>query len=95
MPYLDGLNVSIIPDPSVRLANLRAGKLDSMAIDPSQYPMVKNDRSLNVYVYPLNWVVGMRFNHKDGPCKDIRVRKAISHALDRKALIDGVALRFG
>jgi peptide/nickel transport system substrate-binding protein len=95
MPYFDGINVSIIPDPSVRLANLRAGKLDSMAIDPSQYPMVKNDRSLNVYVYPLNWVVGMRFNTKDGPCKDIRVRKAISHALDRKALINGVAFGLG
>jgi len=95
MPYLDGLNVSIIPDPSVRLANLRAGKLDNMAIDPSQYPMVKNDKSLNVYVYPLNWVVGMRFNHKDGPCKDLRVRKAISHALDRKALINGVAFGLG
>jgi peptide/nickel transport system substrate-binding protein len=95
MPYLDGLNVSIIPDPSVRLANLRAGKIDTMSIDPSQYPMVKNDRSLNVYVYPLNWVVGMRFNHKDGPCKDLRVRKAISHALDRKALINGVAFGLG
>ena len=66
-----------------------------MAIDPSQYPMVKNDRNLNVYVYPLNWVVGMRFNHKDGPCKDIRVRKAISHALDRKALINGVSFGLG
>jgi len=95
MPYLDGLHVSVIPDPSVRLANLRAGKLDNVVIDPSQYPMVKNDRSLNVYVYPLNWIVGMRFNHKDGPCKDIRVRKAISHALDREALINGVAFGLG
>ena len=95
MPYFDGLHVSIIPDPSVRLANLRAGKLDNMAIDPSQYPMIKNDKSLNVYVYPVNWVVGLRFNQKDGPCKDIRVRKAISHALDRKALINGVAFGLG
>jgi peptide/nickel transport system substrate-binding protein len=95
MPYFDGIHVSVIPDPSVRLANLRAVKIDSMAIDPSQYPMVKNDKSLNVYSYPLNWVVGMRFNHSDGPCKDIRVRKAISHALDRKALINGVAFGLG
>jgi peptide/nickel transport system substrate-binding protein len=95
MPYLDGLHVSIIPDPSVRLANLRAGKLDYMAIDPSQYPMVKNDRSLQVYVYPSNHIVSMRFNLKDGPCKDLRVRKAISQALDRKALITGVAFGLG
>lgn len=95
MPYLDGLNVSIIPDPSIRLANLRAGKLDYMVMDPSQYPMIKNDRSLQVYVYPLNWIVSMRFNHRDGPCKDLRVRKAISHALDRKALIAGVLFGLG
>jgi len=95
MPYIDGLQVSVIPDPSVRLANLRAGKLDYMTLDPSQYPMVRNDRSLSVNLYDLNWVVGMRFNHKEGPCKDIRVRKAISHALDRKALINGVAFGLG
>jgi peptide/nickel transport system substrate-binding protein len=95
MPYFDGIQVNVIPDPSVRLANLRAGKLDSIAIDPSQYPMVKNDKSLNVYVYPNNWNVNMRFNHKDGPCKDIRVRKAIAYALDRKALINGVAFGLG
>ncbi len=32
---------------------------------------------------------------KDGPCKDIRVRKAISHAIDRKALIAGVDFGLG
>jgi peptide/nickel transport system substrate-binding protein len=95
MPYFNGINVSIIPDPSVRLANLRSGKIDNMVIDPSQYPMVKNDKSLNVYVYPNNWVASLRFNSQNGPCKDIRVRKAISYALDRKALINGVAFGLG
>ena len=37
----------------------------------------------------------MRLNHKEGPCKDLRVRKAISIALDRKALINGVAFGLG
>jgi peptide/nickel transport system substrate-binding protein len=32
MPYMDGIMISIIPDPSVRLANLRAGKLHSMSV---------------------------------------------------------------
>ena len=32
MPYFDGIKNTVIPDPSVRLANLRAGKLDSMAM---------------------------------------------------------------
>ena len=37
----------------------------------------------------------MRFNTQKGPCKDIRVRKAISHAIDRKALIAGVNFGLG
>jgi len=95
MPYLEGIKVSVIPDPSVRLANVRAGKIDYLILDPSQYPMVKNDRSLQVFVSPAPHVVALRFNLKDGPCKDLRVRKAISHALDRKALINGVAFGLG
>ena len=95
MPYYDGIKVNVIPDPSVRLANLRAGKLDTMYVEPAQYPMVKNDRSLQVFTYPGTHLVSMRFNLKEGPCKDIRVRKAISHALDRKALIAGVTFGLG
>jgi len=89
MPYFDGKIITIIPDPSVQLANMRAGKIDSMAIDKASYSMVKDDPIMNVYIYPFNALVGLRFNHAKGACKDIRVRKAISHALDRKALIVG------
>lgn len=95
MPYFDRMRVSVIPDPSIRLANLRAGKINSVAIDPAQYPMIKNDRNLQVYVYPINHQYGLRFNHKTGPCKEIRVRKAVAHAIDRKALIAGVAFGLG
>ena len=37
MPYFDGIHVSVIPDPAVRLANLRAGKIDALTLDKSQY----------------------------------------------------------
>jgi ABC-type transport system substrate-binding protein len=95
MPYFDGMKISVIPDPSVRLANLRAGKLDNMVIDASQYTIIKNDRSLHIYVFPQNHYVGLRFNTQEGACKDIRVRKAISYAIDRKALINGVSFGLG
>lgn len=95
MPYFDGMRVNVIPDPSVRLANLRAGKIDTMSVDPAQYPMIKNDRSLQVFTFPGTHLVAMYFNTTAGPCKDIQVRKAISHALDRKALIAGVTFGLG
>jgi peptide/nickel transport system substrate-binding protein len=95
MPYFDGIITIIIPDPAIQLANLRAGKIDTMSIDKSMYNLVKNDKSINVYTYPFNAMSGLRFNHAQGPCKDIRVRKAVSHALDRKALIAGTQFGMG
>ena len=95
MPYFDKWKVTVIPDASIHLANLRANKLDTIAVDPSQYRIVKNDPKLNVRVNPVNSMHGLRFNHKRKVFQDIRVRKAISHAIDRKALIHGVHLGLG
>ena len=88
-PYFDGITINIIPDSSVRLANFRAGKLDSISIIRAQYNLLKNDRNAKVYTYVGNHQAGLAFNHAKGPTKDIRVRKAISHAIDRRALIAG------
>jgi ABC-type transport system substrate-binding protein len=95
MPYFDGIHVSIVPDPAVRLANLRAGKIDAMTLDKSQYAALKGDANFNVYRFPQNWVVGARFNCTKGPFQDIRLRKAVSHAIDRKALIAGTQFGLG
>ena len=89
MPYYDGILVSVIPDPSVRLANFRAGKLDILLLEKSQYATVKNDKSFDVYVGPVNTVTAYRINAVKGPCIDVRVRKAIRHAIDVKSLIQG------
>ncbi len=89
MPYFDGLRVTVIPDPSVRLANLKAGKLDFIILNARQFRVVEKDPKIDVNVYPFNMLVYMTLNHAKGPCQDIRVRKAISHAIDRKALVFG------
>ena len=57
--------------------------------------MVKNDRNFNVYAYPSPHTRMMFFNLAKGPCQDLRVRKAISHAIDRKALIAGTQFGLG
>ncbi|MCP4754817.1 MAG: hypothetical protein GY866_28410 [Proteobacteria bacterium] len=95
MPYFDGLVTTIIPDPSVQLANLRAGKVDRMTLSKSQYRMVKRDRNLNVFVSPANHVRALRYNLAKGPCRDIRVRQAVNMAIDRKALIVGTEFGLG
>ncbi|MCP4750473.1 MAG: ABC transporter substrate-binding protein [Proteobacteria bacterium] len=95
MPYFDGRKVTVIPEPSVQLANLKAGKIDWLNVQKSQYPQVKDDPNLDVWVTPLNFTSLLAFNHKKGPFKDIRLRKAVSHAIDRKALIAANERGFG
>ncbi|MFT3814012.1 MAG: ABC transporter substrate-binding protein [Acidovorax sp.] len=89
MPYFDNILISVIPDPAVRLASFRAGKLDMLTLDKSQYPTLKADKAVDVYVTPISTCVAYRMNALKGPCADIRVRKAIRHAIDVKALIQG------
>ena len=93
MPYFDGIKSTVIPDPSIQLANLRAGKIDVMSVEKSQYNLIKDDPELNIYVIQEANTFMLWFNHAKGPFKDIRLRKAVSHAIDRKAIVDG--LRFG
>jgi peptide/nickel transport system substrate-binding protein len=89
MPYFDGILVTVIPDPAVRLANLRAGKIDVLGLEKSQYAGVKNDPEFKVYRTPGNHVNALRFNTTKGVFQDIRLREAVSHAIDREALIAG------
>ena len=92
MPYFDGKIVTVIPDPAIQVANLKAGKIDYVEVNKPSVAILRKDPKFNVYIYPRNWSIGLRFNHARKPFNDIRVRKAISHALDRKALIQGVEL---
>ena len=95
MPYFEGHRVTVIPENTVKLANLKAGKLDTLVIDKSQYPMVKDDPNLKVWITPLNFTTYLAFNHQSKPFKDIRMRKAVSHAINREALIAANERGFG
>jgi peptide/nickel transport system substrate-binding protein len=89
MPYFDGMLFSVIPDPSVQMANLKAGKIDYLLFDNALYQDLKANPNFRVVTLPMPFVTGFSFNLAKGPCQDIRVRKALSHAIDRKALVVG------
>ncbi|MCP4629374.1 MAG: ABC transporter substrate-binding protein [bacterium] len=89
LPYPDGIRVTVIPDPSVRLANLRAKKINYMDVSKAQYNLIKRDPNIVTEFAQWPQLSALMFNTTAGPCQDIRVRRAISHAIDRKALIEG------
>jgi peptide/nickel transport system substrate-binding protein len=89
----DRITFRVIPDDTVRLANLRSGDLDIIErLSPSDATALKSMPQLKVLaVDPLNYqsiVVNVANSQKsDNPMgKDARVREAFELALDRKAI---------
>jgi peptide/nickel transport system substrate-binding protein len=90
----------IIPDTSTQFLELAAGHIDAMDLTPLQYrrlfdtkPMLRQDYKR--YRYLGFGYTYLGFNLKRPPFNDVRVRQAITYAINRQEIIDGVLLGLG
>ena len=95
-PYVDAVEWLVIPDESTGLAMYRTGKLDlgpqlNWAIRQQDLEALKKSHPHLIYKDFLGVVPGAVFMRVDmPPFNDVRVRRAISHAIDRQGLIEAV-----
>jgi peptide/nickel transport system substrate-binding protein len=91
------VTMRFISDPAAQVAALLSGDVDA-------FPRVSAARSLKQFEANKKFQVlvgGSRaktvlaINNKRKPLDDVRVRRAIAHAIDRKAVIEGAADGFG
>jgi peptide/nickel transport system substrate-binding protein len=91
-PYLDGIKFVIIRDRSTQIAALQSGQLD-VAGSGWNKTNVENAKSgapkLVVVEADSNVNDNVLLNYKRAPFTDLRVRRAIDFALDRKAYLVG------
>jgi peptide/nickel transport system substrate-binding protein len=87
-PYLDGVDVFVIPDSATRLAAMKTGQIHVIP-----QGVISNDTagldSFGITVQELNRNAGINLvlNTTGPPYDDIRVRRAINLALDRDATV--------
>jgi peptide/nickel transport system substrate-binding protein len=85
----------VVPDVATRVADLQTGRADIVRqLTPDDAARIKSDRQLQVLSAPTERIGYMFINAVHGPTQDVRVRRAIAHAIDRKTLIEALLLGF-
>ncbi len=98
-PNIDKVIYRIIPDTATMFLELKFGGIDFMGLTPPQYKLQANSGFFNKYFqkfrYPSFGYTYLGYNLLNPLFKDMRVRQAIAHAINKKEIIAGVLLGYG
>jgi ABC-type transport system substrate-binding protein len=92
LPYLDGLNIAIITEPSTGLRSVVAGENDLAINLGPQHKLIAERAGLTVQLSPTIGMAGVYLNIGRPPLDDLRIRQAMNYAVDRDALNKMVAM---
>jgi dipeptide transport system substrate-binding protein len=88
---IDDLVFAITTDASTRIQKLKADECQiAVYPTPADIKALKEDSSLNVLQRPGLNVGYLAFNTAQKPYDDVRVRRAMTQAIDKKAILDAV-----
>lgn len=98
-PYLDGIEWIFIADTTSRTMAFKKGEVNVLLIlEPQDVKELEKERK---YYFSKGGLSGLNIciagdsGHSDSPFADVRVRQAIEHAIDKKALVDTLTLGYG
>jgi peptide/nickel transport system substrate-binding protein len=94
---LKRVSFRFIQDPSAQVSALRAGDLDAFPSlgAPETLDQFKADKRFRVVVGATEGETILAINNTKPPLNDVRVRRALAHAVDRKSVIDGAWSGYG
>jgi peptide/nickel transport system substrate-binding protein len=87
---LDRIVFRVVPAEITRFNEYRAGQLDVSDIPTGHCKAVQADRQLRgeAFVWPTLGTSAVRFNVERPPFTDVRVRRAIAHAIDPTIIVE-------
>ncbi|MDR1857516.1 MAG: peptide-binding protein [Desulfovibrio sp.] len=98
-PHIDQVVYRVIPDSASIFLETKAGRLDCTNLSPLQYRRQTSgppwDTEFGKYRYLSSSYVFLGFNLRHPVLKDVRVRWAVSKAMNREDIVRGVLLGEG
>ncbi|UAK25184.1 ABC transporter substrate-binding protein [Sphingomonas nostoxanthinifaciens] len=96
-PALASVEFRFIADPAAAYAAVKTHAVDLFTDYPApeNVAQLRADPTLRITTAPSQGEVILALNHRVAPLADLRVRRAISYALDRRAIIDGAMFGYG
>lgn len=95
-PYLDGVEIAIIPELATGLRSVIAGQRNlAYHLAPRLKPVIDRAKNVKLVTGPTLYCFQIYFNYGKGPLTDVRIRQAINYAIDRDAYVKGAMSGFG
>ncbi len=96
-PKLDQVTFKFIADPTAAFAALMAGDVDAFSNYPApeSFAQFAADPRFAVFTGTTEMETVLGLNERVAPLSNVLVRRAISYALDRHAIIDGAMFGYG
>jgi peptide/nickel transport system substrate-binding protein len=90
-----GILFKVVPDPTVRALELAEGVCDLSEnnLEFDVLPWLRTHRHLAIDLAPGTSYQYLIFNFRDARLRDLRVRRAIAYAIDRRAIVDSFMRR--
>ncbi|WP_066065054.1 glutathione ABC transporter substrate-binding protein [Neobacillus soli] len=90
-PNIDRVVFKVVPEDATRLAMIETGEAQiNDQVPVTEIERIEASNTMGLYRTEGLAVEYVGFNTKKKPFDDVRVRKAISHAIEREAIIKGV-----
>ena len=89
---VDEVDVTYVDDPNTKMMSYVNGDLDLCDVDPSQFEQYQNDATVKdqLHEYDPLGTYFLNLNLSSDKLKDVRVRQAISLAVNRQEIVDTV-----
>jgi peptide/nickel transport system substrate-binding protein len=97
LPHLDRVTFRFIADPNAVLAALKAGDVDAslFGLGPEHVQELQKDARVHVIVGDTTNDVILAMNNSRKPYSDVRVRRAITHGINKSDVLRGAMFGMG